>query len=139
MRRRPGRSVIRMAPSGRNAMLNGCTSPLVIDRLRPRAMPVSNGMDPAGSGGDGQLMPFGAFEAGAFALPAPPGCWACANTAASAAAAAQTRARPERVFITDDCPPARAAPERRRWSDDRPGNFSAPVLRPMPDVQDFDN
>ena len=38
MRRRPGRSVIRIAPSGRNAMLNGCISPLVIASERRLAM-----------------------------------------------------------------------------------------------------
>ena len=57
IRRRPGRSVIRMRPSGKNAMLKGWLSPLVMNSLTLRWTPVSRTIGPAGSGGDGQVIP----------------------------------------------------------------------------------
>ncbi len=80
IRRRPGRSVTRMAPSGRNAMLHGWTSPLVTNNRIWCWMPVSRTIGPSGRGGDGQTIGGGAVAPPRPQAPCPRAgvadCWA---------------------------------------------------------------
>jgi len=69
-------------------------------------MPVSSGMGPSGSAGDGQLIGLGVvpvLTTFAGAAPALAGCCACATTAAITAAALRTKRGHRRNLMTLDC------------------------------------
>src|SRR5262245_592203 len=100
MRSFPPRSVTRIvkapapsevegfAPSGTNAMLHGCVSPLRTVTLIGRTRPVSIDSGPSGNGGDGQLI-----GGGAVACPRPPaagGVACCADMTAAVSIAPHT-------------------------------------------------